>query len=250
MCNGGRPAETGPALPASPATPGTDDGLGKKRTSVRALSYDPGEVRVRLTAIRDYISVLRSRYMDSIFRIACLLVLVHLVWSSLDHWQAQATGATVSYSELRVSDACALLASEASLLGPLLLVLVASYLLRKRNAVYLLDFTLFEPPADWRVSKSEIRQMLRNAGEAFSEADIEFQSKVLDNSGTGEATAWPPGIIRCLDKGQAQDQSVAASRAEADAVICGCLEKLFETTGVKPKQVDGTPDSCVVQCRV
>merc|ERR1719310_2209956 len=83
-------------------------------------------------------------------------------------------------------------------------------------------------------------------------------SKVLSSSGTGDATAWPPGILKCLDETQRQDQSMASTREEAEAVICSCLAAMFEKTKVTPKEVDfliincslfsPTPSLCAMAC--
>ena len=44
--------------------------------------------------------------------------------------------------------------------------------------------------------------------------------RILDRSGTGPATAWPPGIVQCLkSKDTKADRSIAASRKEAETVI-------------------------------
>ena len=94
----------------------------------------------------------------------------------------------------------------------------------------------------------------------FTEADVAFMAKVLANSGTGDATAWPPGIVRLLDAqpGSLADETMAACRHEAESVVCGSMEELFAKTGVKPKEVDfliincslfsPTPSLCAMAC--
>ena len=62
--------------------------------------------------------------------------------------------------------------------------------------------------------------------------------KVLSNSGTGDKTAWPPGIVRCLDPALSQDESLACARHEAETIVCGALESLFRSTSIQPKEVD------------
>jgi len=84
---------------------------------------------------------------------------------------------------------------------------------------------------------------MRRVGEtaadgSFVEADLDFMKRLLDKSGTGEDTAWPPGIVSCKHGESTHDYSIAAARLEAETVITSCLEKLFTATGVTPKQVD------------
>ena len=40
--------------------------------------------------------------------------------------------------------------------------------------------------------------------------------RLLDKSGTGEDTAWPPGLARCKDGTDEPDASMAAARLEAE----------------------------------
>ena len=102
-------------------------------------------------------------------------------------------------------------------------VLTAAWWLRQRRAVYLIEFTTFAPPDTWKCSHDELIQIMRNSGKvekSFDEDDLAFMGKILANSGTGAATAWPPGIIRCKQPGVKQDQSVQGAREEAEVVIC------------------------------
>ena len=49
----------------------------------------------------------------------------------------------------------------------------------------------------------------------FGTEDLAFQARMLKQSGTGERTAWPPGIVRCLE-GVPQNLTIASSRKEAE----------------------------------
>ena len=143
---------------------------------------------------------------------------------------------------LRVGDAAlACLNYPGGWMWPLAVAALVTYLLRRKSTVYLLDFSLFEPPEEWKKSQAELVQLMNNIGrsmKSYEEPDLEFMAKVLGNSGTGDATAWPPGILQCEDPTKQQDQTMVAARHEAETVICSTLQRLFESTGLKPKQVD------------
>jgi hypothetical protein len=246
------------AEPANPAPLPTT-------TAEKAVAYKP-DVRVRMTVLRDYISIFRSRYMDSFFGLACAALACQLalvVWRGLGvvepellmlpngtvlHVEDYARvaeramrGVSRAASDLRVSDACQLAYHGLGWLWPLSLLTVLAYLLRRKSAVYLLDFALFEPPDEWKVSQAELMELLRKIGEArgsYDESDLAFMEKVLGNSGTGDKTAWPPGIVRCFDPNLRQDESMETAREEAETIICGALEGLFACTGIQPKEVD------------
>ncbi|GMH57271.1 hypothetical protein TrRE_jg1772, partial [Triparma retinervis] len=61
--------------------------------------------------------------------------------------------------------------------------------------------------------------------------------RILGRSGTGQATAWPPGIVQCL-RGLPTDNSIEASRAEAEAVITDIVAKALKKAQIKPGDVD------------
>ncbi len=49
----------------------------------------------------------------------------------------------------------------------------------------------------------------------FTEDSINFMERMLNQSGVGPATAWPPGIIN-VKNGMKYDSSIEASRNEAE----------------------------------
>jgi len=198
---------------------------------------------VRLYGIRDYVRLLRARYIDELFKIAVLVVVLatlRVVWPSGPNSVRMA-----DLTEKLVTD----LTREHWGLAVGAVLLLATYVLRRPSTVYLLDFSLFNPPAEWRVTHTEIEQLLQSSGKTdskFSEEDLDFMRRLLEKSGTGQSTAWPPGLVRCLKdrEGIEQDQSMQATRDEAEAVICTCLQTLFESSGVAPREVDFLVINC------
>ena len=94
-----------------------------------------------------------------------------------------------------------------------LLALIVWYLNHREKPVYLLDFSTFEPPESWKVSYDQLMQIMRNQG-CFTEDSIDFMHRMLERSGCGPSTAWPPGIVQCL-QGIPADRSVEGARAES-----------------------------------
>jgi hypothetical protein len=88
------------------------------------------------------------------------------------------------------------------------------YLGTREKTVYLIDFATFEPPADWKFSPAQILEMMRLQG-VFTDESMAFQERMLNQSGCGPLTAWPPGISRCLD-GLPRDSSAEAARSESE----------------------------------
>ena len=115
-------------------------------------------------------------------------------------------------------------------------LVITIYLARMDKAVYLIDFVTFEPPSSWKVSHDQIMEMMRHQN-CFTTDSLDFMQRILGRSGTGQATAWPPGITQCLD-GKPTDNSVEASRKEAEFVVTDIVKRALEKTNLKATEID------------
>eukprot|EP01035_Chromulina_nebulosa_P019428 gene19428-25306_t len=111
-----------------------------------------------------------------------------------------------------------------------IIALLIWYINHREKPVYLIDFSTFQPPEDWKVSPDEIVQIL-------SLESIAFQERMLRQSGCGPRTAWPPGILNSL-RGEPTDRSIEASRKESEVVMFDCVRKVLEKTKIHPKSID------------
>ena len=121
--------------------------------------------------------------------------------------------------------------------GTFLTLLLVYLFARLEPPVYLLDFCVWEPPDDWKVTHPQLLEMMRRQ-RCFNEESISFMTKILERSGTGQATAWPPSIVQCLRDGKPQDRSVENARAESKRVVCDCIREVLEKTGTRAREVD------------
>ena len=238
-----------------------------------ARAYNPAAYKVRLSSWKDFLHVMKARYMDIVFKFTGVVFLFQVMWSfsfspAAEIYAGNVTAAETmeKFKHVAIADACRMAYGELVWIAPTFLFMVGALLLRRGRSVYLLDFATFTPPADWQVSHEQLLQAVRNVSAyraregmcSNTEDDVAFQAKVLANSGTGQATAWPPGILRCLGEGTDPDLTLEETRHEAEIIICQVLEQLFERTGVQPKEVDyliincslfsPTPSLCALAC--
>ena len=113
----------------------------------------------RFSALKDILVVLRLRYMSSLYYLSCVGFVIQF-----GLWAYHKPEVVVHIPNETVADACAQLWAELRGLLPLFLVMVGSFLMRRDKSVYLLDFALFEPPADWCLTRENIMTILKNAG--------------------------------------------------------------------------------------
>ncbi|CAK9113027.1 unnamed protein product [Durusdinium trenchii] len=128
--------------------------------------------------------------------------------------------------------------------------LIIAYLNQHKPSVYCLDNLVYKPPADWKVSREEVLKMLQ-AQNCFSENSLEFQRRILENSGTGESTHWPPGILGSRDGKTEANCNMAAARSEAKeapVVMFSLVRDLLKRSKVKPKQIDFLIINCSLFC--
>jgi 3-ketoacyl-CoA synthase len=119
-----------------------------------------------------------------------------------------------------------------------LILFVIGWLVRRDSPIYCLSFATFKAPDSWKVDHEQIIEMMRRK-KCFTDESLTFMEKILERSGAGPATAWPPGIVESLNReDEKSDQSIEASRKEAETVIFACVEQALKKADVKPKEID------------
>jgi predicted naringenin-chalcone synthase len=133
--------------------------------------------------------------------------------------------------------------------GTVLALIIMVWMIRSDNPTYLLSFATFKAPESWRASHDEIIEMMRRQ-DVFTEDSLGFMRRLLDRSGTGQRTAWPPGITRSLHekdengKPLKSDRSIGGSRQEAHTVIFDIVEKAMKKANITPQEVDVLVINC------
>ena len=87
------------------------------------------------------------------------------------------------------------------------------------------------------MSHEQLLQIMRNQ-ECFTDESIAFLARMLQHSGCGPSTAWPPGILKSMEPGQASDRTAEAARKESETVIYGVVRDLLKRTKTHPKEID------------
>eukprot|EP00250_Pteridium_aquilinum_P005595 c15667_g1_i2 orf=410-1990(+) len=118
------------------------------------------------------------------------------------------------------------------LLCSTVLVFVATvYVMSRSRPVYLVDYACFKPPTELMVPFSLFMRHSESSG-SFDSKSLEFQRKILERSGLGEQT-YLPSVMHHLPL----QPTMSAAREEAEQVMFGALDVLFEKTKVKPKDI-------------
>jgi predicted naringenin-chalcone synthase len=119
-----------------------------------------------------------------------------------------------------------------------LVLLVMFCFIRREKPVYLLAFATFKAPDSWKCSHDQLLEIMRRQ-KCFTEESLNFLKRILERSGTGQATAWPPGIVKCLESPDTPaDRTMAASREESETVVFAIVEEALRKAGVQPKEID------------
>jgi len=131
---------------------------------------------------------------------------------------------------------------EVILISIMLVAVQVAYNMSKTRAVYLMDFTTYKPPAKYLCTHETFLDLSERAG-VFDEEHMEFQRKLLDRSGLGNKTSFPEAMHRADEIKKAGGNgnvvlNMYNARMEAEEVMFGCLDKLFERNRMDPKDVD------------
>uniref|UniRef100_A0A7N0UZI4 3-ketoacyl-CoA synthase n=1 Tax=Kalanchoe fedtschenkoi TaxID=63787 RepID=A0A7N0UZI4_KALFE len=113
----------------------------------------------------------------------------------------------------------------------LLALLAALYFLTRQRPVYLVDFSCYKPEDERKCPGQTFMNRSKLAG-AFTPESLEFQKRILERSGLGEATYLPEAVLRVPP-----NPCMAEARKEAEVVMFGALDQLFAKTEVSPKDI-------------
>jgi len=127
--------------------------------------------------------------------------------------------------------------------GTFLTLVIMAWIITMDSPVYLQSFATFKAPESWKVSHAQIIEMMRRQ-KCFTQDSIDFMERLIARSGTGQNTAWPPGIVQCLTDGKSTDRSIEASRKEAETVIFDVVEKALKKAQLEPKDIDVLVINC------
>jgi hypothetical protein len=140
------------------------------------------------------------------------------------------------------------------------LALAVYWWLSVKPPVYLVDFEVYRPPEEWKVSQGQIVNILEKIG-AFTPESLTFMERMLERSGTGQETHWPAPTVRLIKpelgpkdgEGNAipfegPDTSIQAAREVAEQVMFSSMEGLIARTGLRPKDIDFLVINCSLFC--
>lgn len=110
---------------------------------------------------------------------------------------------------------------------------VTLYYMTRPYPVYLVDYACYKP-SDSDNNKISAKDFIAKsmAANVFIPENIDLQRKIIERSGLGDETYLPPAVL-CTPP----NPNMASARTEAENVMFGALDELFEETGVKPKDI-------------
>lgn len=117
------------------------------------------------------------------------------------------------------------------LCSTVLVFVIILYVMSRPRSIFLVDYACFKPPPKLIVSFSLFMGNSEMSG-SFDAQSMEFQRKILERSGLGEQTYLPPVMHKVPPQ-----PTMAAAREEAEQVMFGALDALFNKTGIQPKDI-------------
>ncbi|XP_023741701.1 3-ketoacyl-CoA synthase 4 [Lactuca sativa] len=108
---------------------------------------------------------------------------------------------------------------------------VTTYRTTRPTPVYLVEYSCYRPPDHLKVPYHVFMDHSKLHG-AFNESSLEFQRKILERSGLGEET-YLPAALHAIPA----VPSMATAREEAEEVMFGALDNLFNSTKINPKNI-------------
>jgi len=132
--------------------------------------------------------------------------------------------------------------SNLSILTGIVLILWFTRKYARLRIVYCVNFVTYTPPEELVITTKKFKEIQRQY-DTFTPESLAFMDKLVERTGLGEKTYFPPGTLA-----SPPELTLTRARAEAEMVICACLDQLFATTGLKPKEVDILVVNCSLFC--
>lgn len=138
-----------------------------------------------------------------------------------------------------------------------IVALIVAYGARTKPSVFCIENCVFVPPQSWQVSQEDIMTMMQAQG-CFAQESLDFSRRLLERSGTGEKTNWPPSMCPSRDGLTMAVTNVDVAREEARQVIFPLVRQVLDRSGVRPEEIDiliincslfsPTPSLCALVC--
>eukprot|EP00927_Polykrikos_kofoidii_P067170 TRINITY_DN6268_c0_g2_i1.p1 TRINITY_DN6268_c0_g2~~TRINITY_DN6268_c0_g2_i1.p1 ORF type:complete len:571 (-),score=84.06 TRINITY_DN6268_c0_g2_i1:151-1863(-) len=193
--------------------------------------WEPKSLRISMI---NWYHVFVAVYLHRIYHLAVIALAATIVYRLL----TSKFHGIIDVFKLIVADPCA---RE----GVAIVVVVLAYVMQMKPGVYCLENEVFTPPASWQVSHDDLNNIMKATG-SFDENTLEFLSRVLDRSGTGESTHWPPVFHPAKDGETKPVSSVAVARAEAEAVIFPLVRDILKKSGLRARDIDFLIVNCSI----
>uniref|UniRef100_A0A0D9XFS7 3-ketoacyl-CoA synthase n=1 Tax=Leersia perrieri TaxID=77586 RepID=A0A0D9XFS7_9ORYZ len=126
------------------------------------------------------------------------------------------------------------------------MLLLLLYRVRRRRGtdddIYLVDFSCLKPPRRLRIPVAGLLEHLTLIG-CFDAGSVEFMTKVIESSGMGNETYFPPSL-HYIPPADTHGEAIN----EAHMLFFPTLDDLFAKTGVSPSAVGAVVVNCSGFC--
>lgn len=146
---------------------------------------------------------------------------------------ARVSGLVTNYQDFshHLWDLLMLNLSTVVICSALLVFLATVYFMSRPKKVYLVDFACFKPHPDRKTSKRICMDRIVKYG-TFTQANIDFQTKIFERSGIGDETYCPVSVIQVPPTA-----TMYEARKEAEMLMFGAIDELLAKTGVMTKDI-------------
>jgi len=218
-----RSPSTGRKLSSQTELPNNNDGgkEAKESNGKNIYYWDPKSLRIRTL---NWYHVFLAEYLGTIYNLAIAAVFGVMLWQ----WMS---------GRFDLSGVRALAHDVIALEAVVIIGIVIAYVFHMKPSVYCIENVVHVPPPNWQVSREELQTIMKAQG-VFEEESMNFMTRLLDRSGTGDATHWPPSYLASRDGQTKAERNLVMARGEAEAVIFPLVQEILDRTKLKPSNID------------